>query len=1037
MVTRQRLRAHCRGRCIKALATLTLVAASFGALAQAPASASSSSSSSAAAPASAGAGNEGRSGQSGEQPVHEEKRSESGNADHQDESAPLRSMAPAPFVAKGTHADVPLPQPAPAGPDPVVQSSPAAAAAPATSSNFEGVGNGFAGPSGTYAVNSAPPDTNGAAGPNHYFQIVNTAFAIFNKTGTPVYGPVNNNTLWSGFGGSCQTTNDGDAVVRYDQIADRWFVTQFANVRSVTGPFYECVAVSSSSDPLGSYYRYSFSYANFPDYPKVGVWPDAYYITFNMFNPAGTVFLGAKSCAYDRTAMLAGTTASQQCFDTSATYGGLLPADLDGSTPPPAAAPNTQVALGASSTQLATWKFHVDWATPSNSTFTGPTALSVAAYNIACAGGTCIPQGGTSDQLDALSDRLMFRLAYRNFGDHESLVVNHSVTASGVNGVRWYELRLSAGTVSVFQQGTYAPDASSRWMGSIAMDKAGNIALGYSQSSSSTKPSIRYTGRLAGDPPGTMTQGEGTVITGAGAQTDGLSRWGDYSAMTLDPLDGCTFWYTNEYIPADGSFNWRTRIASFVLPGCATPPANDFSIAVSPTSASVAQGSSTTPTVSTTLVRGSAQTVTLSVTGLPTGATASFSPPSVTSGNSSTMTIATTSGTPAGTYPISVNGTGTSVSHFTTFTLTVLPPPDIVNGGFETGTLSGWSTGGAASSVTTSTPHTGTYAALVGSTTTAVNADSTISQTFAPPGPGTLSLWYKNTCPDTVEFDWTMVTLTDNTASTTSTLLPKTCVTNGAWTQITTSITSAMAGHSLTLTLLNHDDSNPSDISYTKFDDVLFTPTVPAAPTGLTATTVSMSQIDLSWNASAGASSYKVERSTDGSTGWIQIGTPTAASFSDTGLTPGNQWFYRVRATNAAGDSAYSVVKAATTALSRLEQSAGSYSADWWTWYNAGQSGGTAAVTSTAGGKATFTFNGTAVRWIGQRGLDRAVGAVSIDGGPVTTVDTYASAYADQQALFMASGLAPATHTLTITWNSKNTNAAATSYLVIDAFEIA
>ena len=286
------------------------------------------------------------------------------------------------------------------------------------------------------------------------------------------------------------------------------------------------MAVSTTSDPLGSYYRYSFSYTNFPDYPKIGVWPDAYYLTFNMFNPAGTSFLGAKSCAYNRAAMLAGAVGTQQCFDTSTAYGGLLPADLDGATLPPVGEANTQVALGTTSTTLATWKFHVDWTTPANSTFTGPTTLTVPAYTEACGGGTCIPQGGTTNQLDSLADRLMFRLAYRNFGDHESLVVNHSVDTSGSRGVRWYELRLSGGNVSVFQQGTYAPDTSSRWMGSIAMDQAGNIAVGYSQSSSTTKPSIRYTGRLDGDPLGTITQGEGTIITGAGAQTSKLHRWG-------------------------------------------------------------------------------------------------------------------------------------------------------------------------------------------------------------------------------------------------------------------------------------------------------------------------------------------------------------------------------------------------------------------------------------------------------------------------------------------------------------------------------
>src|SRR5205823_7014717 len=199
-------------------------------------------------------------------------------------------------------------------------------------------------------------------------------------------------------------------------------------------------------------------------------------------------------------------------------YGGLLPADLDGSTAPPAGAPNDVVSFGTNS--LLLWRFHTDWATPANSTLTGPTTIPVAAFSPACTGGgTCIPQSGTTQKLDSLADRLMYRLAYRNFGDHESLVVNHSVTAGSSVGVRWYELRNPNGTPTVFQQGTYAPDASYRWMGSIAMDHTGDIALGYSVSSSTLRPGIRYTGRLASDPLGAMTQGEGTIVTGGGSQT--------------------------------------------------------------------------------------------------------------------------------------------------------------------------------------------------------------------------------------------------------------------------------------------------------------------------------------------------------------------------------------------------------------------------------------------------------------------------------------------------------------------------------------
>src|SRR5262249_45342506 len=221
--------------------------------------------------------------------------------------------------------------------------------------------------------------------------------------------------------------------------------------------------------------------------------------------------------------------------------------DLDGSTAPPAGAPNTFVAFGNDSASLDIWQFHVDFATPANSTLTHSN-IPAAPFAAACnGGGTCIQQSGTTQLLDSLADRLMYRLAYRNFGDHESLVVNHSVTAGSSVGVRWYEIRGVHTTPTVFQQGTFAPDASFRWMGSIAMDHVGNIALGYSVSSSSLHPSIRFTGRVPGDAAGTM-EAENSVLSGAGSQTGGLNRWGDYSAMTIDPGDDCTFFYTQEYL---------------------------------------------------------------------------------------------------------------------------------------------------------------------------------------------------------------------------------------------------------------------------------------------------------------------------------------------------------------------------------------------------------------------------------------------------------------------------------------------------------
>ena len=428
---------------------------------------------------------------------------------------------------------------------------------------------------------------------------MNSAFAIFSKTGTVLYGPADTNTLWSGFGGGCQTNNDGDATVKYDQAADRWIISQFS---VSTSPYLQCVAVSTSGDPTGTYTRYAFQYNDFPDYPKLGIWPDAFYETFNLFNSAGTAFLGPEVCAYDRAAMLAGQTATQQCFVLDAAYGGLLPSDVDGATPPPAGSPN--FILGLDTNSLDLWKFHVDWANSASTTLAGPTSIPVDAFQLACggSGGVCVPQDGTTTELDTLGDRLMYRLAYRNFGDHESLVVTHAVTAGTSTGVRWYEIRDPNGSPTVYQQSTFAPDSDHRWMSSAAMDHLGDLAVGYNVSSSTTNPSIRYAGRLASDPLNTLSQGETTLIAGTGSQTTytafppphtaPLTRWGDYSSMSIDPTDDCTFWYTTEYLTTDGSFNWHTRVGAFAFPDC-VPVASmsvsslDFgSVAVGTTSAS-------------------------------------------------------------------------------------------------------------------------------------------------------------------------------------------------------------------------------------------------------------------------------------------------------------------------------------------------------------------------------------------------------------------------------------------------------------------
>jgi hypothetical protein len=461
------------------------------------------------------------------------------------------------------------------------ESGPLVAALP-TGTGIEGVGLGNG-----YAVDAAPPDTNGSVGDTQYVQWVNEAFAVFDKaSGARIYpnpavspdpGGAAGNTIFTGFTtGHCNSNNDGDPIVLFDKQAHRWLMTQFS---VSTTPYYQCIAVSQTNDATGAWNLYAYSFGNaFNDYPKFGVWPDAsapttngaYLATYNLFNGGS----GADACAYNRKKMLtADASAEQVCFNVSSQ--GLLPSDLDGSNLPPAGSPGYFLRFTTNALQY--WTLTFNQTTPAASTLSGPTNLAVSSFSPACGGGTCIPQPGTRQQLDSLGDRLMYRLAYRKLASGtESLVVNHSVNIStgakgktaAYQGVRWYELRVDASrNLSVFQQGTFAPDTSSRWMGSMAMDKAGNIALGYSKSSTSLNPSIFYTGRIPSDPAGQM-QAEQQLVIGGGAQQRNLNRWGDYSSFSVDPVDDCTLWYTTEYLASNGTFNWHTAINHIKFPSC-------------------------------------------------------------------------------------------------------------------------------------------------------------------------------------------------------------------------------------------------------------------------------------------------------------------------------------------------------------------------------------------------------------------------------------------------------------------------------------
>jgi hypothetical protein len=466
--------------------------------------------------------------------------------------------------------------------DGAVQSSARATSAQiaGTIANFEGLSNA----DNPFEV--SPPDPNGEVGPGHYVEMVNLVFAVYSKTGTRLLGPTTLGTLWQGFAIDDCTDLSGDPVVVYDQLADRWILTQF----TTRGPtYYNCVAVSRSGDPTGSYFRYAFSTGpNFPDYPKYSVWPNAYFLSTREFAPDDS-FAGDGAYALERDKMIKGKSARMVQFllppgVTPYLPGdGLLPSDLDGNAAPPDGSPNYFVGTmddgagrGAPFDGINVFSFSVTWGGHPTGSFSLAAQLPVASFDsiFPCSpqSRSCIPQPKTGNKVDILSyrQRPTFRLAYRNFGNHESLVTNQSVEARpGIAGVRWYEIRRTAGAFSVYQQGTYAPDDGvHRWMGSVAMDRSGNIGLGYSVSNDDDVfPGIRYTGRLGGDPLGEMTLGEGVLINGAGSQRVS-SRWGDYTDMTVDPTDDCTFWYVNEYYERSSQRGWQTRIGSFRLPAC-------------------------------------------------------------------------------------------------------------------------------------------------------------------------------------------------------------------------------------------------------------------------------------------------------------------------------------------------------------------------------------------------------------------------------------------------------------------------------------
>jgi hypothetical protein len=519
---------------------------------------------------------------------------------------------------------------------------------------FDGLGAGFEGPQGTAAFRN-PSDNSLAVGPNHVVQIVNSRMAIFSKTGRVLYGPVNTNNVFRGFGGTCETRNNGDAVVRYDQLAKRWLIVmpifsraaerpdqppswtaraeayespigrpnqpgpaatlfqpsapapqapqapQAPPAPASKGPYSICYAVSTSDDPLGSYYRYEFLRPLFPDYPRPAVWPDGYYVP----SSTGDEVIEKHACVVERSAMLAGQAAREQCFVIN-DVNFLNNADLDGTELPPRGAPNVMMAAGGTQLKkvleddaILAWKIFTNWNDASKSRLEGPERIAVAPYHYLCDGQltNCVPQPGVERRLDAQGDKIMARLVYRRIGNQQSIVGVHSInTAAGGGGVRWYEFRVDgSNAVKLYQQGTYAPQASAsargqsgelrrdlavaasgreggpeapsfRWMASPAMDKAGNIGIGYSYGDRDNFAGQRFAARRAGDPVGQLTTAEAILVHGEAAQTSTV-RWQDYTQTAIDPSDDCTIWYVGDYLKKDAS-SYSSRIGAFRIPGC-------------------------------------------------------------------------------------------------------------------------------------------------------------------------------------------------------------------------------------------------------------------------------------------------------------------------------------------------------------------------------------------------------------------------------------------------------------------------------------
>jgi hypothetical protein len=528
-----------------------------------------------------------------------------GQAIHHDTSPPIREIAIRVAPPTGLTKEVPIRQKpdfggqrGPAEPDGGLQSGfgPSLGPTPAPLQSFQGLSDDDN--AAVVGFRIVPPDTNGdigldGSGNKVYLQYINLIWALYSETGALLAGPFAGNSFWQGFGGFCETNNDGDPVVLYDDHAGRWMVSQFSINQGI-----QCVAVSTTGDPMGSYHRYAFTVTpgGQNDYPKMGVWDDgttgstgqsAYTFTMRDFGGAGGSF-SVSAGVMERDAMLTGAPAEFVKFSNPCTpidcVEGQLPPHLAGPPPPAGTCPTYWTAVDSAYDDdpagIDGYRNHtlcVDWSNTAATYTEGPIVPAGSNFDRFLGNGfsDCISPVNGGEVLDCLAAFTMFRAQYRWFGTEAAVVFNTTVDAGGDRaGIRWAETLSATGDSNwtLGQDGTYAPaDGSDRWMGSIAQDQDRNIALGYSITSGSRFPSVAYTSRMAGDPAGTMPGGEVTCHEGTGAQVSSSNRWGDYSSMSVDPQDDCTFWYTQEYYENTNSFDFKTRICSFKFADCGTP----------------------------------------------------------------------------------------------------------------------------------------------------------------------------------------------------------------------------------------------------------------------------------------------------------------------------------------------------------------------------------------------------------------------------------------------------------------------------------